>query len=279
MGVEFWSTSFAAPEPSLLNLLVELVGNYPPMPLITEKTVRFYFSEPPRRDSLPVRLDSQRSSSISVARSPSSGPRSRPTPAAVPAQIRPPCPPCAHELKEEGNRLFQSCDYAGALRQYELALRLAPRGHPDCVVFHSNRAACLLQLRPVDHEAVAQECSLALQAEPCFPRALLRRARALETLGRHELALADTLALLALDPDHRDAIDLSYRLRARVNASSAASASSATEPTSRPSPTALGASAVVAGLGHSLPARPFPKKQPPPPHPATLLSLRKKRGE
>ena len=37
MGVEFWSTSFAAPEPSLLNLLVELVGNYPPMPLITEK--------------------------------------------------------------------------------------------------------------------------------------------------------------------------------------------------------------------------------------------------
>lgn len=176
----------------------------------------------------------------------------------------------AHELKEEGNRLFQSRDYAGALRQYELALRLAPRGHPDRAVFHSNRAACLLQLRPVDHEAVAQECSLALQAEPRFPRALLRRARALEALGRHELALADALALLALDPDHRDAIDLSYRLRARVNASSAASASSAPEPTSRPSPAALGASAVVAGLGHSLPSRPYPKKQPPPAPPATL---------
>lgn len=68
----------------------------------------------------------------------------------------------AHELKEEGNRLFQSRDYAGALRQYELALRLAPRGHPDRAVFHSNRAACLLQLRPVDHEAIAQECSLTL---------------------------------------------------------------------------------------------------------------------
>ena len=48
MGVEFWSTSFAAPEPSLLNLLVELVGNYPPMPLITQKTVRFYFFRAPR---------------------------------------------------------------------------------------------------------------------------------------------------------------------------------------------------------------------------------------
>ncbi|KAL6863828.1 hypothetical protein ACP4OV_016731 [Aristida adscensionis] len=175
----------------------------------------------------------------------------------------------AHELKEEGNRLFQSRDYAGALRQYELALRLAPRGHPDRAVFHSNRAACLLQLRPVDHKAVAEECSLALQAEPRFPRALLRRARALEALGRHELALADALALLALDPDHRDAIDLAQRLRSRVNASSAATtASSATEPTSRPSPAALGASAVVTGLGPSLPSRPFPKKTsttPPPP--------------
>ncbi|CAL4953415.1 unnamed protein product [Urochloa decumbens] len=166
----------------------------------------------------------------------------------------------AHELKEEGNRLFQSRDYAAALRQYELAIRLAPRGHPDCAVFHSNRAACLLQLRPVDHEAVARECSLALQAEPRFPRALLRRARALEALGRHELALADALALLALDPNHRDAIDLSHRLRSRVNAAAAAAAS-APEPTSRPSPAALGASAVVAGLGPSLPTRPFPKKQ------------------
>ncbi|CAL4960158.1 unnamed protein product [Urochloa decumbens] len=166
----------------------------------------------------------------------------------------------AHELKEEGNRLFQSRDYAAALRQYELALRLAPRGHPDRAVFHSNRAACLLQLRPVDHEAVARECSLALQAEPRFPRALLRRARALEALGRHELALADALALLALDPNHSDAIDLSHRLRSRVNAAAAAAAS-APEPTSRPSPAALGASAVVAGLGPSLPTRPFPKKQ------------------
>uniref|UniRef100_A0A0D9XB33 PB1 domain-containing protein n=1 Tax=Leersia perrieri TaxID=77586 RepID=A0A0D9XB33_9ORYZ len=156
----------------------------------------------------------------------------------------------AHELKEEGNRLFQSRDYGGALRQYELALRLAPTAHPDRAVFHSNRAACLLQLRPVDHDAVAHECSLALQAQPRFPRALLRRARALEALGRHDLALTDALALLALDPDHHDALHLLNRLR---NSNSSSSSS-------RPSPAALGASAVVAGLGPSLPSRPFPKK-------------------
>nr|TKW16007.1 hypothetical protein SEVIR_5G270800v2 [Setaria viridis] len=45
MEMEFWSTSFAAPETSLLNLLVKLVGNYPPMPLVT-KNVSFYSPEP-----------------------------------------------------------------------------------------------------------------------------------------------------------------------------------------------------------------------------------------
>ncbi|KAL5201648.1 hypothetical protein ABZP36_036002 [Zizania latifolia] len=176
----------------------------------------------------------------------------------------------AHELKEEGNRMFQSRDYTGALRQYELALRLAPPGHSDRAVFHSNRAACLLQLRPVDHKAVAEECSLALQAEPRFPRALLRRARALEALGRHELALADALTLLALDPDNQDAIDLTHRLRSRIlSPSTSGRATSTLEPTSRPSPAALGASAVVAGLGPSLPARLFPKKPSPPTPPPT----------
>jgi hypothetical protein len=37
MKMEFWSTSFAAPKPSDMNLLAELVGNYPPMPLVTQR--------------------------------------------------------------------------------------------------------------------------------------------------------------------------------------------------------------------------------------------------
>ena len=48
-GVEFWSTSFVTLEPPLLNLLVELVGNYPPMPLVTQKNGSFFFSETPPR--------------------------------------------------------------------------------------------------------------------------------------------------------------------------------------------------------------------------------------
>jgi hypothetical protein len=37
MDLEFWSTSFAAPEPVNMKLDMELMGNYPPMPSISEK--------------------------------------------------------------------------------------------------------------------------------------------------------------------------------------------------------------------------------------------------
>ena len=48
MKLEFWSTSLAAPKQPLLNLLVELVGNYPPMPLVTQKiTFQSILPEPP----------------------------------------------------------------------------------------------------------------------------------------------------------------------------------------------------------------------------------------
>ncbi|KAG2684388.1 hypothetical protein I3843_10G073100 [Carya illinoinensis] len=86
----------------------------------------------------------------------------------------------AHELKEEGNKRFQNKDYAGALEQYDNALRLTPKTHPDRAVFHSNRAACLMQLKPIDYETVIAECTMALQVQPRFFRALLRRARAFE---------------------------------------------------------------------------------------------------
>ncbi|KAJ6829048.1 HSP-interacting protein [Iris pallida] len=177
----------------------------------------------------------------------------------------------AHELKEEGNRLFSQKDFDGALRQYELGLKLLPRGHAERALFHSNRAACLLSLRPVDHEAVAAECSLALQSQPRFPRALLRRARALDALRRPDLALQDVRSLLSFDPDNSDALLLLRKLQ-QETLSSAPAAPNQDHLHSRPSPAALGASAVrgvpIAGLGPCLPARPV--KKPPSPSPPPI---------
>ncbi|XP_010270049.1 PREDICTED: uncharacterized protein LOC104606505 [Nelumbo nucifera] len=166
----------------------------------------------------------------------------------------------AHELKEEGNKRFQAKDYVGALEQYDNALRLIPKTHPDRAVFHSNRAACLMQMKPVDYETVIAECSLALQVQPQFSRALLRRARAFEALGKCEMAMQDVQLLLAADPNHRDALEIARRLRIALGPRQEAQQ----DLQSRPSPAALGASAVrgapIAGLGPCLPARPVPKK-------------------
>ncbi|KAL5163665.1 Protein CLMP1 [Glycine soja] len=166
----------------------------------------------------------------------------------------------ANELKEEGNRRFQNKDYAGALEQYESALRLTPKTHPDRAVFHSNRAACLMQMKPIDYEAVIAECTMALQVQPRFVRALLRRARAFEALGKYEMSVQDVQFLLAADPSNRDALEIAQRLRTALGSRQEAQQ----DLHSRPSPAALGASAVrgapIAGLGPCLPARPVAKK-------------------
>ncbi|XP_042507927.1 protein CLMP1-like [Macadamia integrifolia] len=166
----------------------------------------------------------------------------------------------AHELKEEGNKRFQAKDYAGALEQYDQAIRLTPKSHPDRAVFHSNRAACLMQMKPIDYETVIAESSLALQVQPRFGRALLRRAKAFEARGKYEMAMQDVQSLLADKPNHRDALEIARRLRVALGHRQEAQQ----DFQSRPSPAALGASAVrgapVSGLGPCLPGRPAPKK-------------------
>ncbi|KAL3820766.1 hypothetical protein ACJIZ3_006671 [Penstemon smallii] len=166
----------------------------------------------------------------------------------------------AHELKEEGNRRFQAKDYLGALQQYENALKLTPKTHPDRAVFHSNRAACLMQMKPVDYNTVISECTLALQVQPQFVRALIRRARAFEVIGKFEMAMQDVQSLLIADPNHADALEIAGRLRTALGPLQ----ETQTDLQSRPSPAALGASAIrgapISGLGPSLPAKPVPKK-------------------
>ncbi|XVE50923.1 hypothetical protein DITRI_Ditri01bG0202300 [Diplodiscus trichospermus] len=178
----------------------------------------------------------------------------------------------AHELKEEGNKKFQNKDYAAALKDYDNALRLIPKTHPDRAVFHSNRAACLMQMKPIDYDTVIAECTMALQVQPRFVRALLRRARAFEAIGKYEMAMQDVQLLLGADPNHKDALEIAGRLRTALGPRQEAQQ----DLQSRPSPAALGASAVrgapIAGLGPCLPARPVSKKTAASPPGGSVLS-------
>ena len=83
-----------------------------------------------------------------------------------------------------------------ALSTYEHALTLTPAKGSDRALLHANRAACFLKEHKVS-DAI-RECSSALEAEPNYERALVRRARAFEMAGKLDLACQDlTLACKA----------------------------------------------------------------------------------
>ncbi|XP_039055201.1 protein CLMP1-like [Hibiscus syriacus] len=117
-----------------------------------------------------------------------------------------------------------------------------------------------MQMKPVDYDTVIAECNMALQVQPPFSRALLRRARALEAIRKYEMAMQDVQLLLGDDPNHKDALEIARRLRTALGPRQEAQQ----DLQSCPSPATLGDSAVrgapIAGLGPCLPARPVPKK-------------------
>ncbi|KAL5206091.1 hypothetical protein ABZP36_034300 [Zizania latifolia] len=118
----------------------------------------------------------------------------------------------AQELKEEGNKLFQRHEYERALLNYEKAIKLLPRPHPDVAYLHSNLAACYMQMSPPDHYRAINECNLALEASPKYSKALLKRARCFEALGRLDLACRDVDKVLALEPSNLTALDVAGRV-------------------------------------------------------------------
>ncbi|KAF5777221.1 putative tetratricopeptide-like helical domain superfamily [Helianthus annuus] len=73
-----------------------------------------------------------------------------------------------------------------------------------------------MQMKPNDYKMVVSECSMALQVQPGYVRALLRRARAFEAVGKYEMVMLDVQTLLAADPSHRDALEIARRLRGPI---------------------------------------------------------------
>lgn len=112
----------------------------------------------------------------------------------------------ANEAKTEGNKLFLEGKYEEALVQYELALQVAP-DMPSSVeirsIFHSNSAVCFLKLGK--YENTIKECTKALELNPTYVKALVRRGEAHEKLEHFEEALADLKKILEIDPSNDQA--------------------------------------------------------------------------
>lgn len=112
----------------------------------------------------------------------------------------------ANDAKLEGNKLFGGGQYEDALLEYEQALQIAsevPSSEEVRAMCHGNRGACFLKLGK--YEDSIKECTKALELNPSYTKALLRRAEAHEKLDHLEEAIADMKKVIELDPSNDQA--------------------------------------------------------------------------
>ena len=115
--------------------------------------------------------------------------------------------------KEKGNELFKAKEFRSAIEAYTLSLKL----DPDSPAVHSNRAAALMK-QARWHDAIA-DCDLALDLDPKFFKALMRRGAArLETgvAGDEAAALDDLTAAELIEPTNTEVRRLCAKARRMV---------------------------------------------------------------
>ncbi|KAM5170692.1 tetratricopeptide repeat protein 1 [Mantella aurantiaca] len=118
-------------------------------------------------------------------------------------------------LKEEGNELFKKADYIEAEDIYSRALQKCPAFYKkDRSILFSNRAAARLKQDKTD--LALTDCTKAIELNPDYVRALLRRAELYEKTEKLDEALADYKSVLHLDASCRQARDACLRLPKQI---------------------------------------------------------------
>ncbi|XP_076931532.1 uncharacterized protein LOC143596707 [Bidens hawaiensis] len=118
-----------------------------------------------------------------------------------------------NEAKVEGNKLFGEGLYEEALLKYDYAIQFAPEMPSSSEIrsiCHNNRATCFFKLGK--YEDTVKECSKALELNPTYLKALIRRGEAHEKLENYDEAIADMKKILELDPSNNQCRRTIFRL-------------------------------------------------------------------
>ncbi|GFR49840.1 hypothetical protein Agub_g11781 [Astrephomene gubernaculifera] len=106
----------------------------------------------------------------------------------------------AEALKREGNELFGRGEWDAAAAKYNEALDAAPAAAlKERAIYFANLAAC--NIKTQQYAAAVQSCTEALQLDPSYKKAYMRRCEAFERLDELDHALSDAKKLLELAPD------------------------------------------------------------------------------
>ncbi|KAI4877602.1 hypothetical protein NFI96_027356 [Prochilodus magdalenae] len=118
-------------------------------------------------------------------------------------------------LKETGNAQFKSGDHCEAEESYTAALKICPVCHSkERSILFSNRAAARLHLDKKE-EAIS-DCSRAIELNPNYVRAILRRAELYEKTEKLDEALEDYKIVLEKDPSIPAAREACMRLPRQI---------------------------------------------------------------
>nr|XP_004611612.1 unnamed protein product [Sorex araneus] len=118
-------------------------------------------------------------------------------------------------LKEQGNEQFRKADYLEAENSYSQALQTCPCCfQQERSVLFSNRAAA--RMKQDKKEAAISDCSKAIQLNPSYIRAILRRAELYEKADKLDEALEDYKAVLERDPSVAQAREACMRLPRQI---------------------------------------------------------------
>ncbi|XP_041971496.1 protein unc-45 homolog B [Aricia agestis] len=107
----------------------------------------------------------------------------------------------AESCKNQGNECFKSNNFEEAVSLYSKAVNLSDKGTRERATYLKNRAAAYLKLNKFN-ETIA-DCDEALEVIPEDPKALYRRAQALESVKKFEEAYRDAQSIFKVDPTNK----------------------------------------------------------------------------
>ncbi|KAK6622421.1 hypothetical protein RUM44_002232 [Polyplax serrata] len=122
----------------------------------------------------------------------------------------------AIEKKESGNSLFKKGEYELAREKYTEALRTCPLKYvEERAVLFANRGAAKLK-ESLNTEAI-DDCTKAVELNPNYVKAYIRRAKLYEDTDKLDEALEDYKKILELDPNYSEARVAAIRLPGQIN--------------------------------------------------------------
>lgn len=119
-------------------------------------------------------------------------------------------------LKSKGNDLFKSGAYMEAISVYTEGLQTCPLAYTkERSILYANRAAA--KSKCLEKESAISDCTKAIELNPDYTKAYIRRAQLHEETEKLDEALEDFKKVLTFDPGHKEANYAVRRLPALIH--------------------------------------------------------------